>query len=378
MRTGTKRAEEARREEQRAVFTVESMEPGDWAGLPAFAAGAEDGAKAEGSANAAKRPKLDERVEFRTIWACPDRKKKEDVCSLCENKGCIVQAIKPINPAEYYVVVLERSNGSNKYLCLDCGHRFQGTPQRIIAHKLRIQGRGVAQCKCEPAADVLARLTKLDEEASSRHKPRKTLGRAGGSDDYAQKGGPDVAIARFMYECDVSFQHALHPAFKRMIKLVSQAGPNFQPPDPQMIQELLTSDISKRAKAAPRHPSAATREPAATGAVSQCQASAGIPAPPPTASGLGTAPLPPAQATASPHLGAIVPSQVPGGVPSPSVPGPEHPPPSGQGTAHLPSGQATSSPHQGAIAPSPVPGGVPSPSAQGPEHPPPSGQGPPK
>ena len=302
------------------------MEPADWAGLPAFAAGAEDGAKAGDSANAAKRPKLDERVEFRTIWACPDRKTsgdlsrplgKGDVCSLCENKGCIVQAIKPINPAEYYVVVLERSNGSNKYLCLDCGHRFQGTPQRIIAHKLRIQGRGVAQCKCEPAADVLARLTKLDEEASGRHKPRKTLGRAGGSDDYAQKGGPDVAIARFMYECDVSFQHALHPAFKRMIKLVSQAGPNFQPPDPQMIQGLLTSDISKRAKAAPRHPSAATREPAVPGAVSQCQASAGIPAPPPTASGLGTAPLFPAQATASPHLGAIVPSQVPGGVPSP-------------------------------------------------------------
>ena len=66
MRTGTKRAEEARREEQRAVFTVESMEPGDWAGLPAFAAGAEDGAKAEGSANAAKRPKLEGsgKVEF--------------------------------------------------------------------------------------------------------------------------------------------------------------------------------------------------------------------------------------------------------------------------------------------------------------------------
>ena len=100
----------------------------------------------------------------------------------------------------------------------------QGTPQRIIAHKLRIQGRGVAQCKCEPAADVLARLTKLDEEASSRHKPRKTLGRAGGSDDSAQKGGPDVAIARFMYECDVSFQHALHPAFKRMIKLAKKRG----------------------------------------------------------------------------------------------------------------------------------------------------------
>ena len=29
--------------------------------------------------------------------------------------------------------------------CPDCGHRFQGTPQRIIAHKLRIP---VRLCVC--------------------------------------------------------------------------------------------------------------------------------------------------------------------------------------------------------------------------------------
>ena len=43
-----------------------------------------------------------------------------------------------------------------------------------------------------------------------------------------------TAIARFMYECDLPFVHADHPAFKRMIKAVAQAGPTFQPPDAEV------------------------------------------------------------------------------------------------------------------------------------------------
>jgi len=45
---------------------------------------------------------------------------------------------------------------------------------------------------------------------------------------------PPIAIARFMYECDIQFVHADHPAFKRMIKAVAQAGPAFQPPDAEV------------------------------------------------------------------------------------------------------------------------------------------------
>ena len=37
-----------------------------------------------------------------------------------------------------------------------------------------------------------------------------------------------------MYECDIQFVHADHPAFKRMIKAVAQAGPAFQPPDAEV------------------------------------------------------------------------------------------------------------------------------------------------
>jgi hypothetical protein len=44
-----------------------------------------------------------------------------------------------------------------------------------------------------------------------------------------------TAIARFMYECDIQFVHADHPAFKRMIKAVAQAGPAFQPPDAEVF-----------------------------------------------------------------------------------------------------------------------------------------------
>jgi hypothetical protein len=117
---------------------------------------------------------------YKTIWACPGRKSKDDVCSRCNSKeGCELQALKPINRAEFFVVVLERNSGSNKYLCPDCGHRFQGTPQRIIAHKLRIAGRGVAPCKEAPSDRACTDLAKLDEEASSRTKPRKGSGASG-------------------------------------------------------------------------------------------------------------------------------------------------------------------------------------------------------
>lgn len=144
----------------------------DWSKSP----GGDDSA----GQGAPKKPKIEEKVLFRTIWACPGRKSKDDVCNRCNSKeGCEIAAMKPINRAEYFVAVLERNSGSNKYLCPDCGHRFQGTPQRIIAHKLRVAGRGVAPCKEAPSERAATDLAKLDDEASARTKSRKSSGATG-------------------------------------------------------------------------------------------------------------------------------------------------------------------------------------------------------
>lgn len=87
-----------------------------------------------------------------------------------------------------------------------------------------------------------------------------------------------MAIARFMYECDLQFYLANHPvlpasclltvlcgqrwrscvadaggvqAFKRMIRAVAVAGPSFQPPDADQITNLLTGDLKSRGKRGP-------------------------------------------------------------------------------------------------------------------------------
>mmetsp|Transcript_36656 Transcript_36656/g.86203 ORF Transcript_36656/g.86203 Transcript_36656/m.86203 type:complete len:281 (+) Transcript_36656:262-1104(+) len=217
--------------------------------------------QSEGREPAPKRVKVEEKVVFKSVWACPRRDNKDDPCQLCGGVGCPIEAIKPINRAEYFIVVLERTNGSNKYLCPDCGHRFQGTPQRIIAHKLRIHGRGVAPCGQEATEVAKKELGELEESSMARAKPHKrrkscpvgsVIDLASIPDDMPMpKGGAGMAIARFMYECDLQFYLANHPAFKRMIRAVAVAGPSFQPPDADQITNLLTGDLKSRGKRGP-------------------------------------------------------------------------------------------------------------------------------
>lgn len=157
-----------------------------------------------------------------------------------------------------------------RVLCKNCGKSFTANYNRIMKHILG--GGDIAVCDPDvPSTDFLELREKLMEEAHTKTEKREDMARAKEVNSSAEKADMkeqystqtsiqdsvgrvtaemcDDAIADFFLGDNIADNVANSPRFKRMVRLLRLAPPDYKPPDRRRIgNDLLLSTTTRMHK----------------------------------------------------------------------------------------------------------------------------------